>query len=321
MLLGAAGFGGCHNNVPLSEDIRTPPPSRNARLAALAGRQWGMVTSAQLGRIEFTRSSISRWVAAGRLHPVLPRVYAVGHGALSQEARWMAAVLMAGENAALSRLSAALLWRIWRCEAKRIDVVAPRRRRSCPGVRIHQSERLDPRDVTLWRGIPVTTVARTLVDLTDELDEYQLANVIHEAAFRKRFDQEATRAARQRANGRHNLHVLDAALDAHAQGSAGTRSGLEDAFLALVHEAGLPTPLVNVEVKTATRNIEVDFHWPSLRLCVEIDGPGHARPRTKREDDARDADLSEAGHEVLRFTEADVTGRPSSMIAVLAART
>ena len=78
-----------------------------------------MVTSAQLGRIEFTRSSISRWVAAGRLHPVVPRVYAVGHGALSQEARWMAAVLMAGENAALSRLSAALLWRIWRCEAKR----------------------------------------------------------------------------------------------------------------------------------------------------------------------------------------------------------
>ena len=88
-----------------------------------------------------------------------------------------------------------------------------------------------------------------------------------------------------------------------------------------MHEAGLPTPLVNVEVKTATRNIEVDFHWPSLRLCVEIDGPGHARPRTKREDDARDADLSKAGHEVLRFTEADATSQPCRLIAVLAART
>jgi hypothetical protein len=275
-----------------------------------------MVTSAQLGRIEFTRSSISRWVATGRLHPVLPRVYAVGHGALSQEARWMAAVLMAGENAALSHLSAALLWRIWRGVANRTHVVTPHRRRSRHEVRVHQCKRLDPRDVTVWRNIPVTTVAHTLVDLTDELDEHQLANVIHEAAFRKRFDEQATRAARQRANGRRHLHRLDAALDAHAQGSAGTRSVLEEDFLALVNDAGLPKPVVNTKVN----GIEVDFHWPDQRLCVEIDGPGHARPRTKREDEARDAELSEAGQEVLRFTEADLTGRPSSTIAVLAAR-
>jgi very-short-patch-repair endonuclease len=306
---------------PAQRDIGTPPPSRAAALAALAGRQWGMVTSAQLLRIGFTRSSISRWVAAGRLHPVLPRVYAVGHGALSQEARWMAAVLMAGEGAALSHLAAAELWRIWRRKVTGIDVVTPHQRSSRPGLRIHRCRRLDPRDVTVWRDIPVTTVARTLVDLTDELDEHQLANVIHEAAFRKRFDEQATRAARQRANGRRRLHRLDAALDAHAGGSAGTRSGLEDTFLTLVRAAGLPTPLVNVEVKTATRNIEVDFHWPDKRLCVEIDGPGHTRPRTKREDEARDADLGGAGHEVLRFTGDDLTGRPSSVIAVLAART
>jgi very-short-patch-repair endonuclease len=95
---------------------------------------------------------------------------------------------------------------------------------------------------------------------------------------------------------------------------------LEDRFLALVRAAGLPTPLVNVKVETATRDIEVDFHWPALRLCVEVDGPGHTRPRAMREDEARDAELSEAGQKVLRFTEADLTGRPSSMIAVLAAR-
>src|SRR5206468_9721630 len=142
---------------------------------------------------------------------------------------------------------------------------------------------------------------------------HQLANVIHEAAFRKRFDLAATRAARQRANGRRKLEVLDAALDAHAAGSAGTRSTLEDRFLALVRVAGLPVPLVNMKVETATREIEVDFHWPQLHLCVEVDGPGHHRPRTKREDERRDAELREAGHEVLRLTEDDLASRSSSM--------
>jgi hypothetical protein len=226
-------------------------------------------------------------------------------------------VVMAGEGAALSHLAAAELWRIWRRKVTGIDVVTPHQRSSRPGLRIHRCRRLDPRDVTVWRDIPVTTVARTLVDLTDELDEHQLANVIHEAAFRKRFDEQATRAARQRANGRRHLDRLDAALDAHAQGSAGTRSVLEDDFLALVNDAGLPKPVVNTKVN----GIEVDFHWPDQRLCVEIDGPGHTRPRTNREDEARDADLGEAGHEVLRFIGDDLTGRPSSVIAVLAART
>jgi very-short-patch-repair endonuclease/predicted transcriptional regulator of viral defense system len=298
-----------------------PPPRRDVALAALAAGQHGIATLLQLREIGFADSAVSKRVRAGRLHRVHRGVYAVGHGALSQEGRWLAAVLASGDGAALSHLAAAACWQVWRARPpQRIDVVAPRRRHPGAGIRVHRCSHLDPRDTTLWRGIPVTTVARTLVDLTDELDEHQLANVIHEAAFRKRFDLATTRAAIRRANGRRRLGVLDAALDAHAAGSAGTRSRLEDRFLALVRAAGLPAPLVNVKVETATRDIEVDFHWPDKRLCVEIDGPGHARPRTKRQDDARDAELSEAGQEVLRFTEADLTGRPSSMIAVLAAR-
>jgi hypothetical protein len=91
-------------------------------------------------------------------------------------------------------------------------------------VRAYRS--LDPRDVTVRDGIPVTTVPRTLVDLSDVLTAHQLANVIHEAAFRKLFDERAVRAAMTRANGRHNLHVLTKALELNAAGSAGTRSEL-----------------------------------------------------------------------------------------------
>lgn len=232
----------------------------------------------------------------------------------------MAAVLTAGEHAALSHLSAALLWRIWRGSTRLSHVVTPNQRRSQPGLRIHRGRRLDPRDVTSHRGIPVTTVARTLVDLTDVLDAPRLANVIHEAAFRRRFDVESTRAAMVRAHGRRELGVLNEALSAHAGGSAGTRSGLEDRFLALVRAAGLPEPLVNVGIETGERRIEVDFHWPDRRLCVEIDGPGHKRPRTRHDDRVRDRLLGGAGQTVLRFTDDEVEERPDQVIARLRAQ-
>jgi very-short-patch-repair endonuclease len=97
-------------------------------------------------------------------------------------------------------------------------------------------------------------------------------------------------------------------LEAHANGSAGTKSDLEDAFLARVRRAGLEEPLVNVHV---IHDIEVDFHWPDRRLCVEVDGGGHTRPRTQHEDARRDARLRAAGYDVLRVGEEVITGARS----------
>src|SRR6185312_5337383 len=116
-------------------------------------------------------------------------------------------------------------------------------------------------------------LARTLVDLTDVLNAHQIANVIHEAAFHELFDRKATYEAIARADGRPSLTRLREALEANG---AGTRSYLEDRFLSLI--ADLPQPLVNTRIA----GIEVDFAWPGL--IVEIDGPGHTRPRTKQED-------------------------------------
>jgi hypothetical protein len=174
-------------------------------------------------------------------------------------------------------------------------VVSPKRRQ-IEGVRVHHCRNLDPRDVTVFRGIPVTTVARTLVDLTDDLCAERLANVIHEAAFRNRFDLAATRAAMERANGRRRLGVLEAALTLHTAGSPGTRSNAEDAFLSMIRAVGTPEPLVNHRVA----GLEVDFHWPDLKLVVEIDGHGHRRPRTSLDDKQRDRRLREAGYAVMR---------------------
>lgn len=275
-----------------------PRPGRDRALAELAGRQHGVVTIAQLRALGFTDSAVGKRVRAGRLHRVHRGVYAVGHAGLSQEGVWMAAVLWAGPGAGLSHLAAAVLWRVWRGRVRVVDVVSPRGRAGRGPVRSHRCRNLDPRDVTCERGVPVTTVPRTLVDLADVLDAHRLANVVHEAAFRDLFDAVETREAMERAHGRRGLPVLERALAAHASGSAGTRSGLEDRFLSLVARAGLPAPLVNTQVA----GIEVGFHWPERNLCVEVDGPGHVRPRTRAQDARRDAMLEVAGQAVMRVS-------------------
>ena len=163
-------------------------------------------------------------------------------------------------------------------------------------------------------GIPVTTVARMLVDLTDLLTPHQLAYVIKEAAYRKRLDLEATRRAMERANGRRNLHVLERAIELYQSGSAGTRSPHEDAFLALLPDE-LPEPLVNTQLA----GFEVDFLWPESMLVVEIDGGGHGRPPARRKDALEDRVLRGAGYTVLRFSDTDLERRPAEVIARVAA--
>ena len=118
--------------------------------------------------------------------------------------------------------------------------------------------------------------------------------MIHEAAFRNRFSLPATKAAMERANGRRRLARLVQALALHASGSAGTKSDGEDRFLELIPE--LPAPRINVEVE----GFEVDFAWSDL--IVEIDGPGHERPRTRAEDGERDARLAAAGYTIVRVS-------------------
>lgn len=279
-------------------------------MAAIARRQHGLITLLQLHAAGLVRSQISRRVAAGRLHRVHRGVYAISP-VLSQEARWHAAVLGAGEDSALSHLSSAELRGVSRFRSPLIAVVSPHRRR-LDGVHLHRYRRLDRRDLTTYKNIPVTSLNRTYVDLTDVLTPHQLTNVIYESAFRGWFFEPGARDAMARANGRRNLHVLDKAIALYNSGSAGTRSGAEDAFLRL----DFPEPIVNTEFE----GFEVDFRWPDLRLAVEVDGIGHGRAPTKRADAGRDRMLHAAGYDVLRFTDTEVYERPGWVLEALNAR-
>ena len=98
------------------------------------------------------------------------------------------------------------------------------------GIRVHRVRRLDPRDVTTERGIPVTTIHRMFVDLTDVRTPHEIAALIREAAFRGRFVEAAVRDSMERANGRHNLHVLERAIEVYRAGSATPEVKRDDAI-------------------------------------------------------------------------------------------
>jgi hypothetical protein len=125
-----------------------------------------VVVRRELLRAGITPEEIRQRLRRGTLLREYPGVYRVGHRALSLEARYLAAVLACGEASLLGGRAAAYLWGLLKrtATAPPPEVIAPTKRR-VKGLATHRSRRIDPDDATAWRGIPVTTPARTIVDL------------------------------------------------------------------------------------------------------------------------------------------------------------
>jgi very-short-patch-repair endonuclease len=277
-------------------------PPVEGRLAALASRQHGVVSRAQLSALGIRGNAISRRVAAGWLQRVHRGVYAVGHTPGTPEMRWMAAVLACGPGAVLSHLDAAALWRIYKGTGARVHITTTRAAAGPAGVRTHRARRLSADDVTVHRRIAVTTVARTLVDLTDVLGRDRLLRAVRESEYLGLLDVDALSAAMERALGRRHLGALKQALAQHRPGQI-VRDELEHRFLELIRDAGLPEPETNARVRTKRRDYSVDCLWRDERVAVELDGrTAHARVSAFELDRERDAALSAVGLRLVRFT-------------------
>jgi very-short-patch-repair endonuclease len=253
--------------------------------------------------MDLSASAIARAVGMGVLHRKYRGVYAYGNPRLSREGEWLAAVFASGDGAALGGVCGAVLWEVSRFKPHGIEVIVPKRRRAQGGFRTIVGG--DHRDATVRNGIPVSTIERALIDLTDHKHPEQIANVIHEAAFRRSFSEDATRRAMARTTKR-RMGRLERAIEMHLAGSAGTRSNLEDRFMELVRGARLPEPVINTRVF----GVEVDFRWHEF--CVEVDGPPHLRRSSRDRDAANDAVLAAHGLTVVRFTEADLERAPQA---------
>jgi very-short-patch-repair endonuclease len=285
-------------------------------IAALAARQHGVVSRGQLLEAGLTGNMLKGRVARGRLLRLHRGVYAVGHRQLRREGHWLAAVLAVGPGAVLSHRAAAALHGI-RPSGTRIDVTTTGRAADQRGIRVHHARTLDPTDITTVDGIPVTSVARTLVDLAHTVPRDHLTTALREAERLHLFDLRAIQAARARTRHREgpgDRALKDALAELAALATTHTRSPLEDAFLDLLRRAGLPQPRTNATVE----GHEVDAYWPQHRLVAELDGWAYHRTRHAFESDrARDAELQAAGHRVVRFTHHQVTHRSAHVVEAL----
>lgn len=275
-----------------------------AIVAVRAARQHGVVSHRQLIADGLSRRAIDHRARVGWLHRVHRGVYAVGHPPLTREARWMAAVLACGDDAGLSHACATALWEIRSYSGVWIDVSVPTNagRAKRDRIRLHRCGSLTVEDMTTHRGIPVTSVARTLLDVAATLTPPPLARTVEQTEIRRLFDLTAVEQALARHPHHPGAAPLARALALYRPTEL-TRSDLEAIFRSLCDEHGIERPLVNHIVEGK----EVDFFWPEQRVIVEADGAGtHLTHVAFHRDRARDARLLALGYRVLRFTERQV---------------
>jgi very-short-patch-repair endonuclease len=280
---------------------------RLSRIAwELARSQHWVIAHWQLADLGFSAKAIKHRVAKGRLRPVHRGVYAVGRPELTCEGRFMAAVLRCGPGAALSHISAGVLWRIlnggmWRGVATGPIHVSLHAAvvRQPPGIRVHRRRSLTESDLTTHRGIPTTTSTRTLIDLGTVLSQKQLEAAVNEADVLDLIDPETLRADLERRKGQPGTRPLRALLDRATYRM--TETELERRFLRLVKRAGLPLP--ETQVQLAGR---VDFHWPSVGLVVETDGWRYHRTPARQAADNRRMQAHAAGRTAVRVSHYEV---------------
>ena len=282
-------------------------------VARIAERQYGVVSIGQLRRCGVSDDAVRARAALGQLHRVHRGVYALGHLSLSPESRWMAAVLALGGGprgggsvlahwgAAVSHCSALSLWGLLSTNRAPSDVIVEgdggRARRA--GIRVHRSLSLMSGDVTLHRGIPVTTPERTIADLREAI------SIRRSGAITGR---ELRKAIRQ-------ANVLGLPIGSE-DAKDRTRSELERDFLRLCRRHRVPRPEVNVRIGPYL----VDFLWIDKELVVETDSYLYHRGEAAFQDDHhRDLDLRRRGYDVIRLSERQIDEEPNQVAETLVA--
>lgn len=286
---------------------------RDQRIASVAAHQRGRIARRQLKAIGVSSSSVAWRVSRARLFPCLRGVFVVGHSAPVELGTETEALLSMREGAALSHWSAAAVLGLWVPAPREIEVIvdiwdgAAR-----PGVHVHRSRVLERRDVWIRKGLPVTSPARTLLDIAPAATARQL-----ELAFDRAIAERTVKPAQvadllARCGSHHGRGRLAALLARERGASTVTRSDPEERLLALIRHAGLPDPQVNVPFE----QWHLDFYWPDARFAVEVDSYAFHSTRYRFARDRRkDNTLRRAEIEVMRIIDDEITHRSHSLVA------
>jgi hypothetical protein len=274
----------CAETRDIQRFLNTPADLAVGKVAA---RQGGVISAEQLRREGLKEGAIRHRVSCGRLVRLHRGVYAVGHAQLTALGwRWAAVLACGGPGrAALSHRTAAAVWDLLPSPAK-FDVTTLHAAHATPTIRVHRSRTLAPNDITAIDNLPLTTVARTLVDVTATLTSHQTERVVHRAEHLRLLDMHSLDEQLARAAGKRTKPLIAAIERLRVSDPEITRSELEERFLFLILNAQLPRPETNVRVGPH----EVDFLWRDVKVIVEVDGQAtHLTPQAFECDRRRDA--------------------------------
>jgi very-short-patch-repair endonuclease len=293
-------------------------------ICALARRQFGVFSRCQAMECGATPSLVKRRIAAGSWVPVAEGVYRLRDYPESWPASLLTAVLATTGPAVVSHEAAAALHGLATFQPGRVVVTIRHgagRQRS--GVGVHQLDDLRDEHVMALHGIPVTTIARTIVDLAAVCRRARVAHVVDEALADGRvtvdelwrcFDDIARPA-------KPGVRTMRRVLGAHSDETVRSKTKLERLLFRVLRRGGLPRP--HVEYPFPGRlpgEGRVDAAYPDVKLIIEADSRRwHTRKRDFAVDRQRDNEATLAGWRTLRFTWADLTKEPRAVVQAIRA--
>ncbi|HTN80620.1 MAG TPA: DUF559 domain-containing protein, partial [Acidimicrobiales bacterium] len=196
--------------------------------------------------------------------------------------------------------------------------VPPFRRPRLLDAVVHRVGDLTPSDITMAGPLPITTRARTLVDLgavsrpwlvSRALEQWLREGHVTVAELRAQLD----RVGRP---GRSGAGVLRAILDRRALGSAASDSPAEVVLAQALQAHGAPPPVYHHQIRVGHEVFEVDFAYPDVLLAIEVDGYGpHVDPDQHDEDCRRQNLITDVGYLLRRFSARRVFRRPHHVAA------
>jgi very-short-patch-repair endonuclease/predicted transcriptional regulator of viral defense system len=285
--------------------------SVDGKISELAARQHGVVARRQLLEGGISESAVEHRIRSGRLMRAGRGVYRAGPLTGPLVAEWIA-VLSAARGAALADWSAGAVWGLATSASSASQAFHPSPqpqpspvvlvvpggasgRNRLPGVRRRRD--ILAGEVTHRDGLPLTTVARTLLDLARCEPRAAFEDAVATALRKRLLSHAALREMMSRHPRHRGARVIAALLDDAA--TTASRSEAERRIRRLCHSGGLPVPEVNVLV----HGFEVDLYFRKQRVVLEIDGFSfHNSDRAFHNDRLRDSVLAAAGILVVRVT-------------------
>jgi very-short-patch-repair endonuclease len=284
-------------------------------MAKLAAQQYGVIAHRQLNELGYSDDAIERAVASGRLHLWHRSVFAVGHQGLNPHGLCMAAVLFRGSGALISHQSAVWLWGLEKKLEIPVHVSVRWRGHAQDAIGLHHCPALRDDDIAETERLPVTGMARTLLDYASEAKQYRLERAVDQADRLGLLDLTAVDLITDEVRGHRGSRPLRRAMIIYRE-KGFTRSGGEKRMLAALADVGVQRPAVNNFVE----GYELDFFWEQERFGVELDSWEHHRGRRSFEEDRkRQEELTMAGIETIRITGTRLKREPRKVAMRIAA--